>query len=102
MTGPQTPVQDRVRSSSTSDGRQAKAAKPKSKKPARAEAVDGWSSTTDALTSNAFRRIQTGFKSTCFFLPSESLMTPPVAASLDLRTALSLTTVSSLIFKPPP
>ena len=41
----QTPVQDRVRSSSTTTDA-GPGGKPKSKKPARAEAVDGWSSTT--------------------------------------------------------
>ena len=45
---------------------------------------------------------QTGFKSTCFFLPSDSLMTPPATTSARVSRAFSSAIGASLTLKPPP
>ena len=83
------PVQDHVRSSSTTTDA-APGGKPKSE-----EAGPGRSCRWLVIDNHALiatrRRIQTGFSSTCFFLPSESFTSLAVAsvAGENARSSLS-------------
>ena len=78
---PQMPVEDRVRSSSSRrrtpgprSQRRSRRGRPRPRH-GRRLVVDN-----DAVSrTRSSKRIQTGFKSTCFFLPSDSLMTPLAA-----------------------
>ena len=50
----------------------------------------------------AVRAPQTGFSSTCFFLPSDSLMVPSAATSAAVSSVFSSATGWSLTRRPPP
>ena len=47
-------------------------------------------------------KLYTGFSSTCFFLPSESLITPSGVRSFRLSVIFSSATAASFTFSPPP